>query len=60
MIFVKIKVINKQSAWHKAVSKMILEYGNEDKKCYASIKEEILESQGCFMKKVGLKLLLER
>ena len=38
---------------------MILEYRNEDEKCYALIKEEILESQGCFVKKVRLKLLLE-
>lgn len=45
--------------WCKVFSKMILEYRNEDEKCYALIKEEILESQGCFVKKVRLKLLLE-
>ena len=45
--------------WCKVFSKMILEYRTEDEKCYALIKEEILESQGCFVKKVRLKLLLE-
>ena len=60
MVFVKTEEISKRSAWQKVVSKMILEYGNEDKKCYALIKEEILESQGGFMKKVRLKGLVER
>jgi len=59
-MFVKIKVTSKPGAWHKVVSKMILEHGDEDKRHYALIEEDILESQGCFVKKVRLKLLFER
>lgn len=56
----KIRVTNKHSAWHKVVSKMILEHRGEDERHYALIEEDILERERCFVKKVRLKLLFER